>query len=241
MAITSFDRVSCRILSKDIEEALQAAASKHGIVAKIGRGTFTGGHFTLKVEFSTVGQDGTVNSKEAEDFKSYATLYDLKPEDLGKAITFGPRGTPSPACAPRRHGSPSWRSVRGTARRSASPWTASAAPWSSRSQGVGRCRQACGRRPWTGCPPRWWTPGRASCPSTASSENLTSEGRKNDQDKTLMTMGVKDAGSYEPDKALCSVEESMTGKDAVEAGSSCGGSAPTPAPVGSGTRPWTSG
>jgi hypothetical protein len=87
MAITGFDRTSCRILSRDIEEALQAIAAKHGIVIRPGRGTFSGGHFTLKVECSTVSQDGTVNSKEAEDFKRYAALYSLQADDLGKTIT----------------------------------------------------------------------------------------------------------------------------------------------------------
>jgi hypothetical protein len=88
MAITNFDKVSCRILSRDIEAALGAVASRHGIIVKPGRGTYTGGHFTLKIECSTVGQDGVVNSKEAEDFKTYATLHDLQPEDLGKTVTF---------------------------------------------------------------------------------------------------------------------------------------------------------
>ena len=88
MAITGFDRVSCRVLSKDIEAALLAVAARHGIVIKAGRGTYTSGHLTLKIECSTVNRDGVVNSKEADDFKTYASLYDLQAGDLGKTITF---------------------------------------------------------------------------------------------------------------------------------------------------------
>lgn len=92
--ITQFDRTTCRIVSKRVEEALAVLADELGVKITAGRGTFTQNSYALKVEIATIGQGGEVNTRAAEDFKQYAALYaalyGMEPDDLGK--TFVHRG-----------------------------------------------------------------------------------------------------------------------------------------------------
>ncbi len=80
---------------------LEVVADTHGIVLKLGSGTFTPGHATFKLEISTVGESGEVNTKEADDFKRCAHLYGLKPEHLGQTFFQGGREFVVVGCKPR--------------------------------------------------------------------------------------------------------------------------------------------
>lgn len=84
MKITAFDKPSCRVLRIAVEAKLQEVAKEFGIAIKTGHGTFMASNFNFKVEACVVANDGTVLSKEAEDFKRYATSYGLEASDLGK-------------------------------------------------------------------------------------------------------------------------------------------------------------
>jgi hypothetical protein len=88
MEIKSFDRANLKVLSMDINETLQAVGKKYGISIKTNGGTFDHISFRLKVECSVM-QDGNVISKEETCFKQYASMYGMKPEDLGKNIIVG--------------------------------------------------------------------------------------------------------------------------------------------------------
>ena len=88
--IKSIDKATCRLLSTQIEAALQSLAQQNGVVIKRGRATYDvdGKNMTLKVEVAVVAADGTVANKEVENFKSMAELYDLKPEFLFKIFSY---------------------------------------------------------------------------------------------------------------------------------------------------------
>jgi len=81
--ITTFDRSACREVGTRIDEALAALAADLGIQITRKGGTFTAGNFTLKIECAVKSADGTVETREAVDFKRLAHLYGLKPEHLG--------------------------------------------------------------------------------------------------------------------------------------------------------------
>jgi hypothetical protein len=85
--ITTFDRAACAVLSDDVMAALEAVAAKHGIQIKRGRGTFSGGNFTMKIEASVIGEGGRPETKEALCFQRYAASEGLSPNDLYTEFT----------------------------------------------------------------------------------------------------------------------------------------------------------
>ena len=90
--ITTFDRTTCQIVRTKIDEALKPLSNELGISIRSGNGKFASTTFSLKIEMACVATDGTVSSKEAEEFKMLANSWGMKPEDLGKQIMI--RGTP---------------------------------------------------------------------------------------------------------------------------------------------------
>ena len=86
MKITRFDRPTIKALRTPIEDALKDLATKHGIVIKVGNGSYTEATVTFKLELATIDKTGTVQSKEAQDFKMYALLFGLKTENLGQSF-----------------------------------------------------------------------------------------------------------------------------------------------------------
>ena len=86
--IKSFDRTNLKQLRVDIDKALEAVGKQHGIVLKAGSASFEPTNATFKLACSVITPDGTVVSKEAEDFKRRAFMYGLRAEDLGETFTF---------------------------------------------------------------------------------------------------------------------------------------------------------
>ena len=86
MKITEFNKSSCRILGHAIEQALQKVGEEFGLQLKYKGGSFAANNCTLKIEALII-SNGTVITREADDFKRYCGLYNLLPEDLGKIIT----------------------------------------------------------------------------------------------------------------------------------------------------------
>ena len=86
--IKKFDRRTCDIVRTALDAAVQTVAQTYGLQIKAGNGTFssTGDNFTIKVECATKGEDGTVNTKEAEDYIHYCSRWDLEPEYLNKTF-----------------------------------------------------------------------------------------------------------------------------------------------------------
>ena len=58
-----------------------------GVVVKTGRGTYGDTVATLKVEISDVNEDGTVETKEASDFRRMCSKWMMVPSDLGRTFT----------------------------------------------------------------------------------------------------------------------------------------------------------
>ena len=55
-----------------------------GVRITIGNGRYSDSNAHLKLEIADVTADGTVLTKEAEDFKAYAWRYAMEPSDLGR-------------------------------------------------------------------------------------------------------------------------------------------------------------
>jgi len=87
--IESFDRATCRVVSEKIEGALQALAAELGVAIRAKGGSYAGGHYTLKIEVATKGDDGAINTREADDWKRYAPFYSFSADDLGRAFRVG--------------------------------------------------------------------------------------------------------------------------------------------------------
>ncbi len=86
MTITAFDRQTLRVLRNDLDVAIQAVARMHGISLKAGHISFTPTTCSIKIEAAVTDATGKPVSKEAEDFKLYASMYGLKAEHLGKSV-----------------------------------------------------------------------------------------------------------------------------------------------------------
>ena len=85
--ITAFTRQNLKELRPEIESALAALATKHGISIKLGNASFLNETATFKLELATISSSGVVASKEARDFTRYAFMYGLKPEHLNQVFT----------------------------------------------------------------------------------------------------------------------------------------------------------
>ena len=76
-------RETLKALRADIDNALAAVAEKHGVSFDLGRCTYQTNNATFKLGVATIGDDGAVNSPEADAFKANAQWCGLKSEDLG--------------------------------------------------------------------------------------------------------------------------------------------------------------
>lgn len=65
---------------------LEQVGKEEGFTIRLGNATYSNSNVTFKLELSTVNEDGSVNTKEATDFKNYASMYGLNPNDLGRTF-----------------------------------------------------------------------------------------------------------------------------------------------------------
>ena len=97
------NRAACNLLCETIEENLAEIATKLGVRIRVGSGSFDSGQVTFKIECALIA-NGEVQSKEATDFKTYASRYGLKAEDLGREFTdFSGKRFKIVGCKPRSH------------------------------------------------------------------------------------------------------------------------------------------
>lgn len=88
MKIKQFDKsVDFNGLRNDINTALEAIGKKYGIAIHAGNASYNPEALTFKLQCTTLGDGGVVETMEAKTFKSHATIYGMKPEDLGKTVT----------------------------------------------------------------------------------------------------------------------------------------------------------
>jgi len=99
--IKTINREACKILRDVMNEALQEVAEKMGVKIEVGNASFTSSNITFKVSVATTNDDGTVNSKEAEAFKTYAFRWGLSPDDLNKTFVSGGKTYKITGASPR--------------------------------------------------------------------------------------------------------------------------------------------
>lgn len=85
--IKTIDRETCRLLRDRIEQALAPLGQELGIKFNAGNASFNPSNVTFKLEAAITNADGSVETKEATDFKQLASLYGLKADDYGKPFS----------------------------------------------------------------------------------------------------------------------------------------------------------
>lgn len=76
-------------LRGEIDNALIPIGEKYGIKFHAGNASYTQAVATFKLEVATIdNENGSVNTKEAEDFKINCFRYGLKKEHLGQAFSW---------------------------------------------------------------------------------------------------------------------------------------------------------
>lgn len=83
------NKTKAGLLSTRVVEHLKAIEDELGVTFSVGRGTFDDSSFTMKLQITENGENGEKQDKMALDFKQYATLLGLHPNDLGKTINLG--------------------------------------------------------------------------------------------------------------------------------------------------------
>ena len=82
--ITQLNVAVMKQLRTDIDETLSSTVAKrYGIKLQLGKGFWTSSNATFKLVVSIINPDGSIQTKEADDFKLNASRFGLKPEDLG--------------------------------------------------------------------------------------------------------------------------------------------------------------
>ena len=78
-------RQKAKDLRELIQNALNGVAGPAGVDIRVGNCRF-GTDATFQVIVSEVAADGTVKTREADDFRMLASSYGLEPEDLGRSF-----------------------------------------------------------------------------------------------------------------------------------------------------------
>lgn len=98
----NIDKTGIRLLRGQIETALAELGVKHNLAISVGSATFLPGkNVTFKLECAAIDADGEVATAEAEAFKSYAALFGLKADDLGRSFVSQGKQWKIVGCAPR--------------------------------------------------------------------------------------------------------------------------------------------
>jgi hypothetical protein len=87
MAIKQFDKKTLKALREDMNQVLKAIEIQYGIKVHVGNASFTDNEVTFKTKCNTVGEGGTVITKEAQNWKLYAELNGVGQFSVGDRIT----------------------------------------------------------------------------------------------------------------------------------------------------------
>lgn len=103
-----------RELRTKIDAALAPLAEADGIELTMGNATYDKSGAVIKIQLIAPNEDGVIESREAADFKLYATAYGLEPSDLGRRFAsngqfytvsgFKPRAVKFPVLAVGKNG-----------------------------------------------------------------------------------------------------------------------------------------
>ena len=84
--IKSIDRHTCGVLRERLNVSLEKLGDQLGLQITVGRGSYTHGHVTFKVECAVISPEGVPMTKVASDFQARATSYGLSPSDLNRSF-----------------------------------------------------------------------------------------------------------------------------------------------------------
>jgi hypothetical protein len=86
MKIDQFDTTTCKLMRREIEEALDKVGQRYGVAFQGGNIRYTSETFAMKITGATRGKNGEVIAPEVKDFNRYCGMYGMVPSDLGKTF-----------------------------------------------------------------------------------------------------------------------------------------------------------
>ncbi len=86
--MSALDKETVKRIGKRAEEKLKEIEAEFGISVSYGGGRFSKTNATLKFEFALVREDGSVATKEAEDYKRWHGLFGLPADGVGQTFLY---------------------------------------------------------------------------------------------------------------------------------------------------------
>ena len=86
MAIKQFDKNNLKALRQDMNAALKAIEAQYGIKISVGNASFSDNEVTFKTKCNTISKGGKPQTKEAANWKLYATMEGLSQFSVGDRV-----------------------------------------------------------------------------------------------------------------------------------------------------------
>ena len=86
MKVTNFDKPTVKAIRMAMDNALAKVEKEYGITIKTGNARFSGDEVTFKVKANTMGDNGTVNTREANMWNLYADMNGLGHLSVGDTV-----------------------------------------------------------------------------------------------------------------------------------------------------------
>ena len=86
MAIKQFDKKNLEALRQDMNAALKAIEAQYGIQINVGNARFSDNEVTFKTKCNTLGEGGKAQTKEAANWKLYATMEGVGQFSVGDRV-----------------------------------------------------------------------------------------------------------------------------------------------------------
>ena len=87
MKVQQFTRVNIKGLRNEIDEALDQVAKKYGITISAGNCSFSGNEANFKLKLNTIGEGGTVITRESQMWDLYKSRTNCSHLSIGDKIT----------------------------------------------------------------------------------------------------------------------------------------------------------
>ena len=84
--IKEFKRANIKGLRNEIDEALDQVAKKYGITIKAGNCSFSGNEANFKLKLNTIGEGGTVITRESQNWDFYKSRTECSHLNVGDEI-----------------------------------------------------------------------------------------------------------------------------------------------------------
>lgn len=91
MAVKTIDRATLHVIQTRVLATVKALEAELGVTFSLGNGTYGSATGSVTLRMAVADSSGAAQSVPEAEFKRYATIYDLQPDDLGRE--FEVRGT----------------------------------------------------------------------------------------------------------------------------------------------------